>query len=180
MRALVIYESMYGNTRTIATAIGAGLEARLAVDVVAVPDVNAEQVAGADLLVIGGPTHVRGMSRPSTRKSALAAAGKPGSGLELEPGAEGPGLREWLGSLGPVRGKAAVFDTRVDMPAVLAGAASRGIARQLRHRGVELVAKPQSFLVTKANQLKAGEEVRARGWGERIAALAASGTNAET
>jgi hypothetical protein len=173
MRALVVYESMYGNTRTIATAIGAGLAARFAVAVVAVNEVLAEQVAGADLLVIGGPTHVRGMSRPSTRKGAVEAAHKPGSGVELEPGSDGPGLREWLASLGPVRGKAAVFDTRIHMAELVTGAASRSIARQLRRHGIELVVKPESFLVTKANQLEAGEEVRARGWGEHIAEMAA-------
>jgi hypothetical protein len=73
--------------------------------------------------------------------------------------------------LGPVRGKARVFDTRMDMPAIVTGAASRGIARQLRHRSVELVARPQFLLVTKANQLKEGEEASSREWGERVAAL---------
>jgi hypothetical protein len=65
--------------------------------------------------------------------------------------------------LGPVRGKARVFDTRMDMPAIVTGAASPGIARQLRHRNVELVARPQFFLVTKANQLKEGEEASSGG-----------------
>ena len=51
MRVLVVYESMFGNTRTIAEAIAAGLSG--ATDVVLAPirAVTPEQVAAADLLV---------------------------------------------------------------------------------------------------------------------------------
>ena len=167
MRILVVYESMYGNTRTIAEAVGSGLGADSAV--VAVRDATPDQVANADLLVVGGPTHVRGMSRPTSRKAARDAAGKPGSTLSLEAGADGLGLREWFASLGTVSCQAAAFDTRVDIPAIFAGRAALRIARLLRRHGAHLIARPRSFLVDKQNRLLGGEDVRARTWGEGLA-----------
>jgi hypothetical protein len=167
MRVLVVYESMYGNTRTIAEAIGSGLGAD--VTVVPIHEASPERVAIADLLVVGGPTHVRGMSRPSTRLAARDAAGKPASTLTLEPGADGRGLREWFASLGTVSCQAAAFDTRVDMPAILGGRAAPRIGRLLRQHGAELVTPPHSFLVDKQNHLVDGEYVRARAWGEDLA-----------
>lgn len=167
MRVLVVYESMYGNTRTIAEAIGSGLGADVAV--VPVREASPERVAIADLVVVGGPTHVRGMSRPATRKAARDAAGKPASTLTLEPGADGLGLREWFASLGTVSCHAAAFDTRIDVRAIFGGRAAPRIARLLRQHGAQLVAPPRSFLVDKQNQLLDGEHVRARAWGEDLA-----------
>src|SRR5690242_12369329 len=71
MRAVVVYESMYGNTHRIADAIGAGLEAAFDVRVVPVSHAEPELIADVDLVVVGGPTHVHGMSRASTRKAAV-------------------------------------------------------------------------------------------------------------
>jgi hypothetical protein len=166
MKAVVIYESMYGNTHAIATAIADGL--RPAVDevtVVAAHDADGATVQGADLVVVGGPTHVHGMSRPSTRKAAVEAAEKPGSDLEVEADAMGPGIREWLGGLSDRAGRAAAFDTRIDAPAALTGRASKGIARRLRAKGYTIVADPHSFLVTKESHLEPHEEDSAREWG---------------
>ena len=105
----------------------------------------------------------------STRKAAEEAANKPGSTLSAEPDAQTPGLREWLTALGRANVQAAVFDTRIKMPAVLSGRASRGIAKELRRHGVTLLTKPESFLVSKDNQLLPGEEDRARIWGQQLA-----------
>src|SRR5215475_8764889 len=146
MRAVVVYESMYGNTHLIADAIGAGLE------------------------VVGGPTHVHGMSREATRKAAAEAADKPASPLKLEPDAAGPGLREWFASLGHYPVKAAAFDTRIHAPAALTGRASKGVARLLRAHGFEVIAEPESFLVTKQDRLEPHETTRAREWGTSLAA----------
>ena len=91
--------------------------------------------------------------------------------LVLDPSANGPGLREWLGSLAKVHGKqAAAFDTRVTGPAFLTGAASGGIAGKLRGRGFTVIAKPESFLVDKGGHLVAGEVERAVSWGADLAA----------
>ena len=175
MRAVVVYESMYGNTHQVAEAIGAGLGPACSVTVVPVSRVTADSLAGADLVVVGGPTHVHGMSRAATRKSAVEAAGKPGSGLELDPDAPGPGLREWLASLGRYQARAAAFDTRMHGPAALTGQASKGVARSLRALGFDVAAKPESFLVTKENRLEPEETSRARAWGSALAARIAPG-----
>ena len=83
MQAVVVYESMYGNTHLIADAIGAGLRTAFDVSVIPVSHASAAVLNGADLVVVGGPTHVHGMSRASTRKAAVRdlGAGVCGQGL---------------------------------------------------------------------------------------------------
>ncbi len=174
MRALVVYESMYGNTHDVANHIGEGLQPAFDVTIVSVGDASTEMVAASDLLVCGGPTHVHGMSRPSTRQAATAAVAKEGSDLSLDPAANGPGLRDWFDEMS--RGKAAraaaAFDTRIDAPSAFTGRASRGIARSLRHHGFRLVVEPESFLVDKASHLCEGEAERAATWGATLATAA--------
>ncbi|GAA4711766.1 flavodoxin family protein [Phytohabitans rumicis] len=170
MRALVIYESMYGNTHLVADAIGEGLATAYQVEVVPVGQASPQTLGEADLVVVGGPTHVRGLSRARTREAAMSEARKPGSELTLDPDAEGPGLRDWFHALpASTAAKAAAFDTRIDAPAVLTGRASKGISRQLRQHGFEVVAEPRSFLVTKQNVLEPEETTRARQWGRDLA-----------
>ena len=169
MKAVVIYESMYGNTHQIANAIADGLRTSAEVVVVPVDEAEAELVKSADLVVIGGPTHAHGMSHVSTRKGAVEAAEKPGSGLVLDPDADDSGLREWFASLDQPFTNAAAFDTRFDLPAAITGRASKGIARKLRHHGATLIAEPESFFVKKDNHLEPDEEVRAREWGALLA-----------
>jgi hypothetical protein len=170
MRTLIVYESMYGNTHAVAEGIGSGLRPQGEVRVVPVREASADLVAWAELVVVGGPTHVHGMTRSSSRKGATDAALKPDSGLTLEPDAAGLGIREWLESIVKVDAKrAAAFDTRVDAPALLTGRASAGIANGLSRHGFTLVAKPESFLVDKQNHLVAGEADRATLWGASLA-----------
>ena len=166
MRAVVVYESMFGNTHAIADAIGRGIgEGLEPVDnVVVVPVVEAGR------LVVGGPTHFHGMSSTHTRKWAASITKKPKNDLVLDRDAQGPGVGDWLRSLGDGRPKVAAFDTRFKGPAVLRGRASRAISRKLRSRGFEVVAKPESFFVTLQNHLEPGEEARAQEWGKRLAA----------
>ena len=170
MRAVVVYESMYGNTHLIAEAIGAGLRTAFDVRVVPVSQAQPEVIADADLVVVGGPTHAHGMSRASTRKAAVQAADKPVGGLTVEPDALGPGLRDWFGRLGDCPVRAAAFDTRMHGPAALTGRASKGVTRLLREHGFAVVAEPASFLVTKQDRLEPHEQDRARDWGARLAA----------
>src|SRR5215207_10325444 len=153
MNAVVVYESMYGNTHAIADAIADGLGVDIPVRVVPVDRVEARDLDGVDLLVVGGPTHVHGMSRESTRKAAIDAAAKPGAALEVDADAEGPGLREWFDHLAVEVHHAAAFDTRMTGPAVFTGRASKAIARRLYAHGATLVVDPESFLVTKQNEL---------------------------
>jgi len=170
MRAIVIYESMYGNTHAVANAIGRGLATGNEVSVVPVADATPDLLGEADLVVAGGPTHIHGMSGARSRQAAAEAAHKDGSGLTLEPHVPRPGLRDWFGAVGHVHGCGAAFDTRMDGPAVLTGRASKAIAKLLDRHGLTEIAAAQSFLVTKDNQLRPGEEDRAEQWGRELAA----------
>ena len=174
MRAVVVYESMYGNTRSVANHIAEGLQSRYIVDVLPVTDATSERLTGCDLVVCGGPTHVHGMSTERSRAAAVDAAEKPSNGLSLDPDAGGPGLRDWFDDILDGDGAAAAaFDTRVDAPAPLTGRAARAIARRLRDHGFRLVVGPESFLVDKHTHLLAGEEQRATAWGAALANAAA-------
>jgi len=168
MQALVVYESMYGNTRKIAEAIADGLGA----DAVPVKDVTSERLTRCELLVLGAPTHAWGLSRDRTRKAAADAAAKPGSGLTLEPDATGAGLREWLADHARELPAAVAFDTRRKAPAFLTGRASRHLTKRLRRAEVALSVPPQSFFVTKADQLLPGELDRAGRWGRELTSRA--------
>ncbi|MGX7680321.1 flavodoxin domain-containing protein [Jatrophihabitans sp. DSM 45814] len=178
MRAVVVYESMFGDTRQIADAIGDGLALKFEVTVVPVSEAAADQLDGIDLLVVGGPTHVRGMSRPKTREGAVDQASQPDSGIILEPGASGLGLREWFSTLTEGPPHAAAFDTRVQMSTLVTGRAAPRIARSLQRSGCHLIAEPESFLVTtKKPTLVAGQRERARAWGETLAVVGARQPN---
>jgi len=168
MKALVVYESMFGNTRQVAEQIGEGLRPVFDVTVVAVAAVTPDLVGDADLVVAGGPTHVHGLPGVRSRNAAKAMTEKEGSDLVLEPRALEPGMREWLKALTlPPATVAATFDTRMHGPGVFTGRASRGIARRLRRRGADVVAT-ESFLVDKQNRLSEGEADRAHGWAQEL------------
>lgn len=175
MRAVIVYESMYGNTHLIADAIGAGLGPAFDVSVVSVSQASPAVLADADLVIVGGPTHIHGMSRAATRKAAVEAADRPVGGLQVEPGALGQGLRDWFGSLGQYPVKAAAFDTRMHGPAALTGQASKGVTRSLRAHGFDVIAEAESFLVTKQDRLEPQEIARARDWGTKLAVGTAPG-----
>jgi hypothetical protein len=170
MRALIVYESMYGNTHAIAEAIARGLRPGNDVTVVPVAGATPELLAAADLIVAGGPTHVHGMSREATRRSAVDQTHKHDGQPALDADAEGPGMRDWFGSLGRMNGMAAAFDTRLAGPAVFTGSAAKGIAKLLERHGFTLIAEAGSFLVTSDNKLRPGEEDRAQNWGQALAA----------
>lgn len=165
MNAVVVYESMYGNTRAVAEAIADGLGGAAVV-----PVQDASAADAADLLVVGGPTHMHGLATTGSRRMAVEAATEDGH-AGVEPGAaDGPGLRRWLHDMPQRDGaRAAAFDTRLDRSPALTGAAARGIARRLRRRGYD-VASRESFLVEDAEgPLEDGELDRARAWGETLA-----------
>jgi hypothetical protein len=164
MLALVVYESMYGNTQRIAQAIGDGLtRSGIEVRVVAVDDADA--VVDVDLLIVGGPTHAHGMSSSSTRLTAQTDEKN-----AFDDPTVGAGLRGWLKDLPGGDGRPAVaFDTRFRHSALLTGSAAKGIARRLDHDGYHQAAAPESFFVTKDNTLEAGEVERAEAWAEGVA-----------
>ena len=167
MRALVVYESMYGNTHDIAEAVAAGLRTAGEAHVLPVREAVLAALDEIDLLVVGGPTHAWGMARAKTRAQAISDGRRKGMRVEARPG--DLGLREWLSALS-VNGLAgAAFDTRIKAPAAVTGRASRAIARNLRRNGISVLAPAASFFVTRDSHLLAGETDRARRWGRELA-----------
>jgi hypothetical protein len=166
MSALVVYESMFGNTQSIAKGIGDGLSSRMSVEIVEVGEAPSVIDPDVELLVVGGPTHAFGMSRTGTRQNAAQQAGH-----DLV--SKGIGMREWLATVqgGSDRIAATVFDTRVNKPR-LPGSAARAGQKRLSRLGFRIVAPAESFWVKGTpGPLLAGEPERARRWGERLGAI---------
>ena len=145
MRALVVYDSVYGNTEKIAQAIASVLGERMAVDLTRVGQDEPVAWGGFELVVIGGPIHRVSLS------AAMKAA-----------------LKEMPGKA--LRGASvAVFETCYRDPRWQRGAASRKMARKARRRGGRLVVPPESFFVVgREGPLEEGEEERARQWAHAI------------
>lgn len=163
MRAVVVYESMFGNTQRIAEAVADGLATCMEVDLTEVGAATEVVPDDVDLLVVGGPTHAFGLSRPATRSDAADRTGRGVVSAVI-------GLREWLDGLrsSSSRTAAATFDTRVDKPR-MPGSAARAAHKRLRRLGFRVVAPAQSFYVTDmTGPLVAGEQDRARQWAERL------------
>jgi hypothetical protein len=76
MRAVVVFESMFGNTKAIAEAVADALSTVLPVELVEVGTASEVVPRDVALLVVGGPTHAFGMSRPDTRRTAVRQAGR--------------------------------------------------------------------------------------------------------
>jgi flavodoxin I len=147
MDVLIAYESMYGNTARIAQAIGTALRERCPVDVKAIDEID-QLSPDVDVLIVGGPTYAHGVE--ASMKAFLDRL--PAGALE--------GVT------------AAAFDTRLDWPKFLSGAASKGIAERLQHKGARMITDPASFLVEDKNgPLLDGEEERAAAWGRHLATL---------
>jgi flavodoxin len=155
MKVLIVYESMYGNTERIARAIGTALAAWSSVKVQAIGEID-RLPGDVDVLVVGGPTYAHGVE----------AAMK--DFLDRIPD----------GSLDGVM--AAAFDTRVNWPKILSGAASRGIAEWLERKGARLLLPPESFVVKdKDGPLIEGEEARAMTWSHQLGSQVAQPVTAQ-
>jgi Flavodoxin len=164
MRALVVYESMYGNTETVARAVADGLTEAGFETAVAEVGTAPTALREFDLVAAGGPTHAFSMSRASTREDAAAK----GYGPIVSTGI---GLREWIESLEPADGVAvATFDTRVRHPRV-PGSAARAARKHLRQQGFRAVDPATTFWVDGMDgPLLDDEEDRARHWGADLGA----------
>lgn len=165
-RALVVYESIFGDARRIAEAIATSLRAQLPTDVVAAQDAPTAIGPDTTLLVVGGPNHAMSMPRRSTREGAV---NQYGAGIENT----ATGLHEWLDAVRlPTGLNAAAFDTRMDHPKLLVtfDHAARTEERLLKRHGAVLVAPAEHFRVTDAQgPLADGEEERAGQWGTVLA-----------
>jgi hypothetical protein len=168
MKTVVIYESLFGNTKAIAEAIADGLQD--GGEVTLRSTLDEVDIASADLVVIGGPTHAHGMSRASSRQiDENRPAPLPGTDTGL-------GIREVIQALPPGAGQpVATFDTRFDKPAWLTGSAAAVAAKKLKKQGYRMVTEPQSFMIDGGEgPLAAGELDRARMWGKELTEILAT------
>ena len=170
--AVVVYESMFGDAEKIARAIADGLAGHLDVEVIAANDAPSELGSDVRLLVVGGPNHVTGMPRPSTREGAV----KDGA-LVAD---TSTGLHEWLEQAHALGGvSAAAFDTRMDHPKMLTKLdhASHTEEKLLHKLGATLAAPAEHFFVRdEKGPLVEGEEDRARQWGVALSEIVTAGS----
>jgi hypothetical protein len=169
MKALVVYESMWGNTEQVARAVAAGLGESYAVEVTDVRSAPPDPGPQFSLLVLGGPTHAFSMSRPSTRADAHAQGAQHGEDMS--------GLREWLDKLPAAHRPQAVatFDTKVTKARHLPGSAAKSAAKTAIRHGYERPMLVESFYVRDIDgPLLDGELDRATAWGRDVAAAAAA------
>jgi len=158
MKALVIYDSVFGNTEQIAQAIGNALGSQEDVEILRVSNVKPEQLTGLKLLIVGSPTR---QFRPTAAINNLLKR-IPKNGLK--------GV------------KVAAFDTRFTMSAIeesrvlpffvrLFGYAAKPISDRLKKKGGELIIPPEGFFVEGVEgPLKEGELERAADWAKQIIA----------
>lgn len=162
MSTLLVYESMWGNTRAVAEAVAV----RLGEDVtlVEVSEAPTRLPDGVDLLVVGGPTHAFSMTRPGTRRSAVEQGADAGH-VER-------GIREWLDEVvAPEPVDVATFDTRVaGSMQHLPGSAAKAAGKRVRRHHLGRLVSTESFYVDETEgPLTEGELGRARAWGALLA-----------
>ena len=142
IKALVIYDSVYGNTEKIAQSIGEAIGGQLD----HVDDVNLADINGFDLIIVGSPVH-GGQSLPEIQDF-----------LDSLPALKGI--------------KVAAFDTRLDNLAKIFGHAAPKIAQSLADKGGILLLPPEGFIVLGTEgPLKNGELERAATWATQILQL---------
>jgi hypothetical protein len=170
-RALVVYESVFGDARQIALAIAEGLATRLPVDVASAREAPRQLPGDVRMLVVGGPNHAFGMPRRASREGAIT-----------EHGADIPdtrfGLHEWLDLVQVPRNlAAAAFDTRMTRPTLITKLdhAAKTEEKLLRGLGATLGAPAEHFFVSETKgPLVDGEEDRARRWGRMLGDVVAA------
>ncbi len=160
MKAVVVYESLWGNTAKIAQAIAEGLGAGTLA--LSTAQATPEALAGVDLIVAGAPVIAFNLTSDATRPSPQSLPS-----TAPKPDLSHPMMRTWLESLPAGSGRSAAFETRVRGPF---GHSVKTISAALEAAGYATMAPPASFIVTgKYGILRDGEVDRAREWGAALA-----------
>jgi flavodoxin len=146
MNALVVYFSKFGNTQKVAETIAQVLENQASTHLIPIDQLTAEALAGADLVVMGSPTHR--MNLPEAVRPVFEQLPK----------------RILKGK--PV----AAFDTSYKMKAWLqAFTAAKKLNQKLRKLGGKRLLPPETFLVMeREGPLYDGEIERAEAWARTI------------
>jgi hypothetical protein len=161
MKAIVVYESYWGNTAAVARAIAEGLgpDAKA----LTTTDATAAIIATADLIVAGSPVIAFGLPTEKMRESIRAKPGK----APAPPDLSHPSLQSWLAGMPKGGGRFAAFETRVKRSP---GGATPKIVRGLEDAGYTPIGEAQRFIVKgKFGPLLDGELDRARQWGTELA-----------
>jgi len=162
MHAIVVYESVWGNTAAVARAIAEGLgdgSAAYPTD-----EVPADALASADLIVAGAP--VFGFGLPTDRMRETIKPDDDGADVSH------PSLRSWLETVPAGHGRSAAFETRLWW-SPLGGTGA--IEKALAARGYPPVVDGARFVVRgKEGPLRDGELERAAAWGRQLRASLAS------
>ncbi len=161
MKAIIVYESHWGNTAAIARAIAEGLGP----DARALPTAEATgaALAGVELIVAGAP--LLGFSLPT--ESMIKSLANEAAKSPAPPDLSGPSMRAWLDALPKGSGRAAAFETRIWWSL---GSAAKTILTRLESLGYRPIAKAERFIVDgRYGPLRAGEIERARAWGAELA-----------
>jgi len=160
MKAVIVYESHWGNTAAIARAIaeGIGPEARA----LTTAEATGAAVAGADLIVAGAPLLGFALPTEGILESIAANANKD----PVPPDLSHPSMRSWLDALPKGNTRAAAFETRIWWSP---GSAAKAILNRLEAAGYRPAAKAQRFVVQgKYGPLRDGELERAKAWGAAL------------
>ena len=161
-KALIVVESYFGNTRAIAEAVAAGLiEGSVDAQIVDVSQAPSALPADLDLLVLGAPTHNRGLPTATSRAKACEQAGS---------GEASHGIGGWLETTAiPASTGAAAFDTVISK-GWLSGSAAKAIAKALRrHQGRETTSVRSFVVAARKGPLATGQETDAHSWGRELA-----------
>jgi hypothetical protein len=160
MKAVVVYESHWGNTEAVARAIaeGIGPDTR----VMHTDDATVPAMAGADLIVAGAPVMAFSLPREGMRSQIAGDVKAP-----TPPDVSHPLMRSWLDALPAGAGWCAAFETRIWWSP---RGATGTIEAKLKRAGYPRLAKAERFLVAGAyGPLRDGELERAREWGASLA-----------
>ena len=152
MKTLIIYDSVYGNTKKIAEAISQNISGE--VKIVPVKDVEQSALTQVNLLIVGSPTHA---GRPTVPIQLFIKNLPPDSIKNMPIAAFGTGSS----TIGE-----SIF---IKFIIWLFGYAAKHIQKGLRLKGGVAVAEPVDFLVKgKEGPLEETEIEKAKQWGREI------------
>jgi hypothetical protein len=161
MKAIVVYESFWGNTAAVARAIAEGIGGET--QALSTSEATGATLSGVDLIVAGCPIITFRLPNDEILKDLKANQ----SGGANPPDLSQPSMRTWLNALPKGNGRAAGFETRVWWSL---GSSAGAILKELEKAGYRPLDKPQRFIVKGAvGPLKEGELEKARQWGAQLA-----------
>ena len=161
MKAVVVYESLWGNTAAVARAIAEGIGN--GANALSTAEATPEALANADLIVAGSPLFAFRLPTEDVRDTIRKKAAT----FPKPPDFSHPSLRSWLEKLPPGKGRSAAFETRIWWSL---GGATGAILKGLKNAGYAPIARGKRFTVAgMVGPLKPGELDRARAWGAKLA-----------